>query len=189
MPKTATKKKKDQGELVVRTPSEPFYKAFLVPDKNVETIVDVSGDTFSYTMEDAVLAELYRHSMEELFKISLAELFIGDEEVDIDSVSSEDYSGSIVIMAIRATYDAEFEAGKVPAEDVVETSEKPREFMFRMKALAEGYGLGIQDYRIEVLKMVKSSPEGSDFTIKECKLRIDDVQHKNAAFPDTLDIM
>ena len=185
MPKTATKKKKDHGELVVRTPSQPFYKAFIVPNRPVETIVDVSGDTFSYTMEEAVLAALYKESWEKLCEIQISELFIQDQEVDIDMVSAE-HIGSVVLMAVRATYDAEFEAGLIQEEEVVEGSKKPKEFMFRMKALSEGYGLGIQDYSFETITIRKPKADGPEYVIEKCVLRIDDVAHKNAAFPDTL---
>ena len=185
MPKTTTKKKKDQGELVVRTPSQPFYKAFIVPNQPVETIVDVSGDTFSYTMEEAVLAALYKESWEKLCEIPMSELFIQDQEVDIDMVSAE-HIGSVVLMAVRATYDAEFEAGLIQEEEVVEGSKKPKEFMFRMKALTEGYGLGIQDYSFETITIRKPKTDGPEYVIEKCVLRIDDVAHKNAAFPDTL---
>lgn len=188
MPKGATRKKKDQGELVVRTPSEPFYKAFLVPNQPVDTIVDVSGDTFSHTMEDAVLSVLYQHSWDDLCKIPFSELFVQDEEVDINEVSGEHF-GSIVLMMVRATYDAEFEAGIIPMEDAVENSEKPREFMFRMKALTEGYGLGIQDYSFENLTIRKPKSDGPEYVIEKCVLRIDDVKHKNAAFPDVLNVI
>lgn len=188
-PKNPNKKEKE--ELIVRTPSEPFYKAFLFPSNAEEMIVDVSGDSFSYTMEQAVLAALYKLPWDELCKIPMAHLFAGtgepDEEVDISEISTE-CMGDIVLMMVRAHHDAEFEAGKIPLDDVVEGSDAPMEFMFRMKALSEGYTIGLQDYMIQNITMHKPN-DGSDYKITKCELRIDDVKHKNAAFPDVLNVV
>lgn len=195
MPRPKSPNKKPKEELIVRTPSEPFYKAFLFPKEGAETTVDISGDTFSPTMEDAVLAELYRLSWEDLCRIPFTELFIGEgspEAVDlgdgVTDVTSEHF-GNVVIMMLRAHYDAEYEAGKIDVDDAVEDPHGVKEFMFRMKALTEGYTMGVQDYRIQLLTMKKPNAESPAYTITECTLAIDDTKHKNAAFPDILHVV
>lgn len=184
MPRTATKpKKKDQGPLIVHTKSEPFYKAFLFPEKNPDMIVDTSGDTFSDTPENAIRALFRDMSTEIKNKIPDCMFMFEDEELDTENLEKSPYAKNLVLLHLTANWAEELEAAKTVVGD------DDLDYIVRIKDLHEGYTTSLQDYSIEFIQLksnTKTPPY--DWQLIKLKLVVPDPDRRSPLLPERIDI-
>lgn len=188
MPRTAKKEKKPKEELIIRTPSDAFYKAFIFMTDPPEMQTDISGDTFSKTPDGAIRSLLANMSKEEILQIPQIIWNIGfnGQECDpvcIDPDNQNPHMKTIVMIRLHANYAAEMED---PTAEYHELSDD--EFYLKLKALKEGYSMGVQDYDIRVIEIRSNSPSDSDVKVTKLELEVSDPERANPAFPQAISL-
>ena len=179
------KKSVTDKELIVRNPGEPFFKAFVFDHEPAEMGVDISGDTFSPTIEDAIHALFLHTRTTDIVKMPDLQLFLDPtlEPIDLDdNRPTNDFLRKIVVVKIRANYDQEMEDATQEYEALNEY-----EFFVRLKALTEGYSMGAQDYSVRYLEMKTPKGEMTPKLVK-VELAVDDVERMNTSFPQVLTV-
>jgi len=180
MGRPAKKDKKEKEPLVIHERSEPFYKAFIFPEQNPDMIVDTSGDMFSNTPEEAIIALFESTPHDTLMRIPLRVMLLGEEEVDHDSSNDSPYAGNVVLLRLHANWDEEFENAKG------ESSE--HEFMIRLKDLTAGYTTTLQDYVISFISMKATDPANPIFKVTTATLDVSDPDKCPAMMPKQIKI-
>lgn len=180
MGRPAKKDKKEKEPLIIHERSEPFYKAFIFPEQNPDMIVDTSGDLFSPTPEDAVIALFESTPRDTLLRIPLRVMFLGEEEVDHDASNDSPYAGNVVLLRIHTNWDEEFVKAKG------ESSE--HEFMFRLKDLTAGYTTTIQDYVISYITMKAADPANPIFKVTKAILDVAEPEKCSSLMPAQIKI-
>lgn len=181
MPRKAAEKK-DKGELIVLTPSESFYKAFLFPTDPPEMQTDISGDTFSHTPAQAVAALISHMTLDEATRIPSVMWTIGDETVAINQEPNP-HLNKLVLIRIFANSQEDYEKATANYEPVSDN-----EFWVRLKDLENGYSMGVQDYDIVSFVITTKTVNDNEFRIHHMGLEVSDPERANPAFPTTLTI-
>lgn len=138
------KKPKGADDIIVRTHSPLFYKAFIFEKEPLEMQADVCGDTFSDSIEKAVVALLMDLPMVKICKIPSMDWFVSDNKVDHSEITNP-LMDKIIVICVMAHYDKQFEENRVCSE----TSDL--DFWIPLQSLTEGYTLGCQEYNLESL--------------------------------------
>lgn len=184
MPRPAKKDKKPKEELVIRTPSDAFYKAFIFMTDPPEMQTDISGDTFSKTPDGAICALFASMTKDELLQIPNILWGIGfdGQSVAIDKEPNPNMK-TIVMIRLHANYGAEMED---PTAEYRELSED--EFYLKLKALKEGYSMGVQDYDIRLIEIRSDNISDPSVKLTKLSLVVSDPERANPAFPETINI-
>lgn len=171
-------------DLVIREPGKPFYKAFIIEKEPSEMQLDVSGDTFSNSIEDAIRALFQHLSMDKLLQFPVIDFFFNMKPMDVDRKNINQLLKKVLVVKLRANYGAEM-------EDATAEYDSPNlgdvEFYARLKSLTEGYSMGIQDYMIEELEM-NTKKQGETPHLVTITLVVEDTERMNPEFPQTLTV-
>lgn len=170
------KKKKEQKPLELASKSPAFYRAYMVlPDAEFVPQVDVSGDTFSNSPENAIRALIGRSTTEELTSLTVPIFLVGEDELE---VKKERNVTTIAIMRFIAHNIEEFKDATCIYEPISDI-----EFMLKLKLLTDGYSLGIQDYECEEMTIQFNAPVATEAHLKSAHLVVVDEDKANLAFP------
>ena len=178
MPRKAAEKK-DKGELIVLTPSESFYQAFLFPTDPPEMQTDISGDTFSHTPEQALRALISHLTLDEVTRIPSVLWTIDGENVAIKE--SNPHLNKLVMIRIFANSQEDYEKATANYEPISED-----EFWVRLKDLDNGYSMGVQDYDIVSCSIRTKTVNDTQFSVDRMELEVSDPERANPAFPTSL---
>lgn len=180
MPRPSKKEKKDQAPLVIHEKSMPFYKAFLFPEQNPDMIVDTSGDTFSSTPENALLALFESLSNDVIDKIPMRELFFMDEPVEHDESNTSPYAKNVVMIRITANWDEELKNAK--------SDGGAHDFIVAIRDLHDGYTTSLQDYEIKWITLKSNSKENFTWHLERLHLAVPDKEKMSPLFPEEIRI-
>lgn len=196
MPRKKNENKKEKEPLVIHTPSGSFYKAFMFPTDPPEMQVDISGDTFSHTPEQAVRACLMHLTKDEIVSIpfTLVNMLVTNEPIEIPEDKVNERMKQLVLIRLiannvedfekaSAQYDSELVDEKATAEYEPVSED---EFWLQVKALKEGYSMGVQDYTVKYLEIKTKSPTDPEIQIIRGEFEVSDPDTANSAFPKTI---
>ena len=196
MPRKKNENKKEKEPLVIHTPSGSFYKAFMFPTDPPEMQVDISGDTFSHTPEQAVRACLMHLTKDEIISIpfTLVNMLITNEPIEIPEDKVNERMKQLVLIRLIANNVEDFEKASAEYDpelvDEKTTAEyesiSEDEFWLQVKALKEGYSMGVQDYTVKYLETKTKSPTDPEIQIIRGEFEISDPETANSAFPKTI---
>lgn len=183
MPRKKNENKKEKEPLVIHTPSGSFYKAFMFPTDPPEMQVDISGDTFSHTPEQAIRACLMHLSKDEMVSIPfmILNMMESDESVDIPEDKMNERMKQLVLIRLIANDIEDFEKATAEYEPISED-----EFWLQVKALKEGYSMGVQDYTVKYLETKTKSAMDPEIQIIRGEFEVSDPETANSAFPKTI---
>ena len=196
MPRKKNENKKEKEPLVIHTPSGSFYKAFMFPTDPPEMQVDISGDTFSHTPEQAVRACLMHLTKDEIVSIpfTLVNMLITNEPIEIPEDKVNERMKQLVLIRLIANNVEDFEKASAECDpelvDENATAEyepiSEDEFWLQVKALKEGYSMGVQDYTVKYLETKTKSATDPEIQIIRGEFEVSDPETANSAFPKTI---
>lgn len=196
MPRKKSENKKEKEPLVIHTPSGSFYKAFMFPTDPPEMQVDISGDTFSHTPEQAVRACLMHLTKDELVSIPFMILNMMETNniVEIPEDKVNERMKQLVLIRLIANNVEDFEKASTECDpglvDEKATAEyepiSEDEFWLQVKALKEGYSMGVQDYTVNYLETKTKSAMDPEIQIIRGEFEVSDPETANSAFPKTI---
>ena len=199
MPRKKNENKKEKEPLIIHTPSGSFYKAFMFPTNPPEMQVDTSGDTFAYTPEQAIRACLKNLTVDELMSIPyiIVNIWNQDDTLEIPENKVNERMKELVLIRLIANNVEDFERAVAKHDsqlindgDENATAEyepvSEDEFWLRIKALKEGYSMGVQDYTIRYLETRTKSASDPEMKIIRAEFEVSDPDTANTAFPKTI---
>lgn len=196
MPRKKSENKKEKEPLVIHTPSGSFYKAFMFPTDPPEMQVDISGDTFSHTPEQAVRACLMHLTKDELVSIPFMILNMMETNniVEIPEDKVNERMKQLVLIRLIANNVEDFEKASTECDpglvDEKATAEyesiSEDEFWLQVKALKEGYSMGVQDYTVKYLETKTKSAMDPEIQIIRGEFEVSEPETANSAFPKTI---
>lgn len=166
-------------EFVATTPSEAFYKCFMFKDQAADMIVDTSGDTFSWSLGDALRSMFNSMDQSTLMAIPNRTMLIGDDQVAYDHDFCNENLSRVVIIQLKAHEVSELEAAKSDATDI--------DFRLELRKMPAGYVVALQEYNIQTIVMESKSPN-APFAVTRCELVVDNVDTMSPMFPENLTI-
>lgn len=185
MAKKVTKKDKKEEPLVVRTPADSIYKAFIFTKEPPEMMTDVSGDTFSHTPEDAVYNCLEKLPKHLLLRIPFGNFFQESDPLEVADDLANPMMSRILVVRLFANYDEEYAAAVKSCEDI---DCGPHAFWLRLKDLKEGYSMGLQEYTFSYLQIKMTSKDYTELKALQCDLVVPDRERCNPSLPEEIHI-
>lgn len=198
MPRKKNENKQEKEPLIIHTPSGSFYKAFMFPTDPPEMQVDISGDTFSHTPEQAVRACLMHLTKDELVSIPfmILNMMESDNVVEIPEDKVNERMKQLVLIRLIANdvedfekATADYDRGLIKGSENATAEYEPiseDEFWLQVKALKEGYSMGVQDYTVKYLETKTKSAMDPEIQIIRGEFEVSDPETANSAFPKTI---